>query len=246
MFQLVLEVLGADVIKHFILALRAFQLVQLHIIEQADAALLGLLEFVLIQLQELHTAPDGGSGKAGLFRDVLDGIAHVKHHLEALRLLVDRQIGPLHILREHRTQLLPLRHLDHDAGELFQTGQLCGRKTAVADDDAVAFSVPLLCDFPDQRNNGEVLEYAVDLNALGQLGHIAQVLTGVIGMPPQFTDRNVLDFCHKTLLSYAELCPSAGTVYYFRLMPFTRHQCRWACFFLAVRQAAQKRFSLRS
>ena len=116
----------------------------------------------------------------------------------------------------------------------------------MADDDAVAFSVPLLCDFPDQRNNGEVLEYAVDLDALSQLGHIAQVLTGVIGMPPQFTDRNVLDFCHKTLLSYAELCPSAGTVYYFRLMPFTRHQCRWACFFLAVRQAAQKRFSLRS
>lgn len=50
----------------------------------------------------------------------------------------------------------------------------------------------------------------------------------------------------KMLLSYAELCPSAGTVYYLRLMPFTRHQCRWACFFLAVRQAAQKRFSLRS
>ena len=176
------------------------------------------------------------------------------------------------------------------------------------------------------RDNGQILEDAVDLDAFGQLGHIANILSRIVGMRMQLLDGDVsncafcglsrrlvivLDasevgfvllligfplgfvapfllvwdgtiladavvgvivtlqlaefvfafalafvlqraaviqifLCHELLLSCAELFPSAGTVYYFRLMPFTRHQCRWACFFLAMRQAAQKRFSLRS
>ena len=191
--QLLSEVVGADGLQDFILQLRVFDLVQIHVIHEVGTTAHGSLEFLLVELQQLHSAPDGRLGEARLPGNLVNTVPQVEHHLEALGLLVKGEVGPLNVLHEHGLHLRPEIHVSNDAGKLLQTGQLRGCKAPVADDDRVAFLPSVARNFPLHHpwNNGQILEDTVGLDAVGQFGQVAQVFPGVVGMGVELFDGDV-------------------------------------------------------
>ena len=110
------EVLGTEGFQHLVPGIQVLDFVKFNKIGKGCATLLCLFEVVVVQFQQLDAPPDSGLREAGAVCDTLHGITHVQHHLEALRLLVDGEIRPLHILYHHGLQLLFLGHIDHGAG----------------------------------------------------------------------------------------------------------------------------------
>ena len=191
--QLLPEVVGADGLQDLILQLRVVDLVQLHVIHEVGATAHGSLEFLLVELQQLHPAPHGRLGEAGLPGNLVNAVPQVEHHLEALGLLVKGKVGPLNVLHEHGLHLAPKVHIGDDTGQLFQPGQLRGREPAVADDHGIALLPGFSRDFPGHGagDDGQILEDAVGLDAVGQLGQVAQVFPGVVGMGVELFDGDI-------------------------------------------------------
>ena len=121
--------------------------------------------------------PNGGLGKTCFLRYAVLRFPHIQHHLKALRLLVDGQVRPLHVFKEHGAYLLFLVHLHHHAGDFFQPCQLCRRKPPVPDDDGGLARFGIFV--PQHR---QVLEDAVRPDAVRKLGQIAHVLAGIVGV----------------------------------------------------------------
>ena len=215
------EVLGTEGFQHLVPGIQVLDFVKYNKIGKSCATLLCLFEVVVVQFQQLDAPPDGGLREAGAVCDALHSITHVQHHLEALRLLVDGEIRPLHILHHHGLQLLFLGHIDHGAGQLELASLLRCRCPAVSDDDGVVLAGPhslgcpccrccgcipalvnALCDvLPAVEvvagDYGQVLVHAVFLDAGGKFGQVAQFLAGVIGVRVQLPDRDVSNVCHR-------------------------------------------------
>ena len=130
--------------------------------------------------------------EARFFGDFSYGIAHVEHHLEALRLLVCSEVAALHIFNKHGLQLLPLRHFNHNAGQFGQTSDLRGGIAAVTDDDGV-FRIGVVRFI---RNDRQVLQNAAGLDACGKLRQITEILARIVGVWEKTVDCDIYDLRH--------------------------------------------------
>ena len=139
----------------------------------------------MVQLHHFDPAAHRCFGKAGLLCDFLNGAAEVKHHLEALGLLIDRQIGTLHIFQKHCPNLFLLVHFRDNTGDFAQARQLCGGKTPVADHNGEGFVAVV------SRHDGQVLENAVGLDTVRQLRQVPQVFPGVVRMGKELVHREL-------------------------------------------------------
>ena len=191
-FQNAVEVRRADCVKRLVLVFGAVQLVKLQIIVERRTAGFSFLEFLPVEVKQFYTAANGGLREAGFFGDFSYGIAHVEHHLEALRLLIDGQIAALHIFNEHGLKLLPLRHFDHNAGQFGQTSDLRGSVTTMTDDDGVVrIGVVRFI-----RNDRQVLQNAAGLDACGKLRQITEILARIVGVWEKTVDCDIYDLRH--------------------------------------------------
>ena len=114
--QFISEIVGADRVQHLILQGRVLDFVQFHVIHKIGPALHRSLELLLVKGQQFHPAADCGLRETGLSGNFLHRVAHVHHHLESLRLLVDGQVGPLDVLHQHGAHLVTQTHVRHNAG----------------------------------------------------------------------------------------------------------------------------------
>ena len=218
--HLTVKISRAEGFKHPVPGIQILDFVKFNKIGKGCAALLCLFEVVVVQFQQLDAPSDGGLREAGAVCDALHSIAHVQHHLEALRLLVDGEIRPLHILHHHGLQLLFLGHIDHRAGQFKLASLLRCRRSAVSDDDGVVLAGPhglgcpcrlccrniaaignapgnvLLLAEVVSRNDGQVLVHAVFLDAGCKLGQITQLFARVIRVRMQLPDGDVSNVCH--------------------------------------------------
>ena len=204
-FQLVLKVLGADGGQDLVAVFQVLELFQLHEVREAHLTDGHFGEDLLIQLHDLQAVLDRVPGEAGFLGHFLHALPEVEHHLEALCLLIDRQIGPLHVFQEHGLDLLLLRQIHDGTGQRVQSGLLRRRQPPVADDDGIAVHASVM-----PRDYGQVLQHALGGNAVGQLRQISEVLPGVIGMRIKLRDRNHgYGFIHgDLLLSFSADAPS--------------------------------------
>ena len=191
-FQNAVEICCADGVKGLVLVFGTVQLVKLQIIVERRTAGFSFLEFLPVEVKQFYTAANGGLREAGFFGDFSYGIAHVEHHLEALRLLIDGQIAALHIFNEHGLKLLPLRHFDHNAGQFGQTSDLRGSVTTMTDDDGVVrIGVVRFI-----RNDRQVLQNAAGLDACGKLRQITEILARIVGVWEKTVDCDIYDLRH--------------------------------------------------
>ena len=184
--QRILEIVGADFLKHPVSKIQIFDFSQPVEVGQGELAARGdLFQCPMVQLGHFQPAPHGGLGEAGLIGDLLFGVAKDRELLEAPRLFVDCEIAALHIFQQHRGKLLGDGHVRHDAGQSFEPGQPRRLQATVADQDNIVAIAQLDRSVGidiNHRNDGEILKDADLLDAVGQLRQIAEVLARVIGM----------------------------------------------------------------
>ena len=162
-----------------------FNLCQLIKIRKGKLTGRDLFQNVLVKLHHLHPAADSSNRKTGLFRNLFHGAAKVKHHLEALRLLVNSQFGTLHIFQKHGLHLFLNRHLRNHTRNLRQPGQLRSSKAAVADHNGELFKIIV------NRNHGQILKNTVCPDAVRQLGQVAKVFPGIVRVRMQAAHRQI-------------------------------------------------------